>query len=144
MLTSNICMANAVPSALSHGIAGPTVNLNIVPEDIHRIILSELADMSPTDVLNVAQSSALLRDAALPFIYRNITLSTGPEKSDEQMAYQALVENLRADEHGQLARHVRSISVKNEVPSEDFIMILNKIAQHGSLRSLKYVLLKNS
>jgi hypothetical protein len=138
MLSRDTCVAKATPLAISHGIAGQTINLNVVPEDIHRLILSELSEASPTDVINVAQSSVTLRDAALPFIYRNITLSTG-SKSEEQVAYQALVQNFREDEHGQLARHVRSITVKNEVSSQDLLVILNKVSQHGNLRSLKYV-----
>jgi hypothetical protein len=144
MSTRNTCVATAAPSALSHDIACQTINLNLIPEDIHRLILSDLADTSPTDVLNVAHSSGTLRDAALPFIYRNITLTGGSEKSEKQTAYQAIVESLRQDEHGKLARHVRSITVKNEVPTQDLIMILNKISQHGYLRWLKYVPLKHS
>jgi hypothetical protein len=144
MFSRNTCVAKAAPSALSQGIACQTVNLNLIPEDIHRLILSDLADTSPTDVLNVAHSSGTLRDAALPFIYRNITLTGGPEKSEKQMAYQALVQSLRQDEHGNLIRHIRSITVKNEVPTQDLIMIFNKISQHGNLRWLKYVPLKHS
>jgi hypothetical protein len=140
MFTLDTCVAKATPSALSDGITGQAVNLNVVPEDIHHLIMTEVAGTSPTDVLNVAHSSVTLRDAALPFIYRNVTLTRGLKKSEEQKRYQALVENFRGDEQGHIAKHVRTITVTNDVPSDDLIMMLNKVAQHGDLQSLKYIL----
>jgi hypothetical protein len=139
MFTPGTCIATATPSALSGGITGQAVNLNVIPGDIHHLIITEVAGISPTDVLNVAHSSVTLRDAALPFIYRNVTLTRGLEKSEEQKRYQTLVESFREDEHGHIAKHVRSITVTNDVPSDDLIMMLNKVAQHGDLQSLKYV-----
>ncbi|KAH6858789.1 hypothetical protein AA0118_g11887 [Alternaria tenuissima] len=138
MFTLDTCVAKATPSALSDGITGQAVNLNVVPEDIHHLIMTEVAGTSPTDVLNVAHSSVTLRDAALPFIYRNVTLTRGLKKSEEQKRYQALVENFRGDEQGHVAKHVRTITITNDVPSDDLIMMLNKVAQHGDLQSLNW------
>lgn len=138
MFTPGTCIAKATPPALSGGITGQAVNLNVIPEDIHHLIITEVAGTSPTDVLNVAHSSVTLRDAALPFIYRNVTLTRGLKKSEEQKRYQALVETFREDEHGHIAKHVRSITVTNDVLSDDLIMMLNKVAQHGNFQSLKY------
>ncbi|CAN9210299.1 unnamed protein product [Alternaria alternata] len=138
MFTLDTCVAKATPSTLSDGITGQAVNLNVVPEDIHHLIMTEVAGTSPTDVLNVAHSSVTLRDAALPFIYRNVTLTRGLKKSEELKRYQALVENFRGDEQGHIAKHVRSITVTNDVPSDDLIMMLNKVAQHGDLESLNW------
>ncbi|KAF7672568.1 hypothetical protein GT037_009599 [Alternaria burnsii] len=138
MFTPGTCIAKATPPALSGGITGQAVNLNVIPEDIHHLIITEVAGTSPTDVLNVAHSSVTLRDAALPFIYRNVTLTRGLKKSEEQKRYQALVETFREDEHGHIAKHVRSITVTNDVPSDDLIMMLNKVAQHGNFQSLNW------
>ncbi|CAN9225767.1 unnamed protein product [Alternaria alternata] len=138
MFTPDTCVAKVTPSALSDGITGQAVNLNVVPEDIHHLIMTEVAGTSVGDVLNMAHSSVTLRDAALPFIYRNVTLTRGLKKSEEQRRYQALVENFRRDEQGHIAKHVRSITVTNDVPSDDLIMMLNKVAQHGDLESLNW------
>lgn len=126
-------VAKAAPPTTSPNVAGQTINLNFVPDDIHHLILSDIMDTSPADLLNVAQSSGVLHDAALPYIYRNITLN------GESTAYQALVEKICNDEHGNITKHVRSITVKDEVPPEDLITILNKTSRHQNLRSLKYV-----
>ncbi|KAF1924237.1 uncharacterized protein M421DRAFT_8898 [Didymella exigua CBS 183.55] len=138
MFTRNIHVADAGPPALSDAVAGPTVNLNIVPEDVHWLILSELAETSFMDVLNVAHSSNALRHAALPFMYHNVTLEKGLKKSGKQNSFQALIQSFRQDEKGELARQVRSVTVKDEVPSEDLIMLLHKIARYGNLRSLNW------
>jgi len=133
MSLRNTPVANAAPPTTSPNIAGQTINLNFVPDDIHHLILSDIVDTSPADLLNLAQSSGVLHDAALPYIYRNVILNGGSR------AYQSLLEKLCKDEHGDLTKHIRSITVKDEVPSEDLITILDKTLQHRNLRSLKYV-----
>jgi len=138
MSIRNTLVADNTASASSQGVASRTINLNVIPDDIHHLILSNIVDTSPTDLLNVAQSSGVLHDAALPYIYRNIILN------GESTAYQALVEKLSKNEHGDLTKHIRSITVKDEVPSADLITLLNKTLQHRNLRSLKYDLSTDS
>jgi len=133
MSVCNTLVADTATPASSQSVARHPVNLNAVPDDIHHLILSNIVDTSPADLLNVAQSSEVLHDAALPYIYRNIILK------GESTAYQALVEKLSKDEHGDLTKHIRSITVKDEVPSADLITILNNTSRHKNLRSLKYV-----
>jgi len=132
MSLRNTLVDNTAAPASSQGVAGQTINLNVVPDDIHHLILSDIVDTSPADLLNVAQSSEVLHDAAMPYIYRNIILN------GESTAYKALVKKLSKDEHGDLTKHIRSITVKDEVPSADLITLLNKTMQHSNLRSLKY------
>ena len=138
MSLRNTLVADDTASASSQGVASRASNLNAVPDDIHHLILSKIVDTSPTDLLNVAQSSGVLHDAALPYIYRNIILN------GESTAYKALVDKLSKDEHDDLTKHIRTITVKDEVPSADLITILNKTLQHRNLRSLKYVPSTNS
>lgn len=125
------------PSVSSDGIAGQVTNLNDVHHDVQRLILAELADTSPNDVLKVAQATKTLCDAALPFIYRKVILEQGPKFSDKQKAYQALIERIRQDDRGELSRHIRGITIKDEIPPEDLIMLLDKVARFGDLRWLK-------
>ncbi|KAI4638964.1 uncharacterized protein J4E78_011050 [Alternaria triticimaculans] len=132
MSLRNTLVADDTASASSQGVASRASNLNAVPDDIHHLILSKIADTSPTDLLNVAQSSGVLHDAALPYIYRNIILN------GESTAYKALVDKLSKDEHDDLTKHIRTITVKDEVPSADLITILNKTLQHRNLRSLNW------
>lgn len=99
--------------------------------------MAGLADASPYDVLNVAQTTKTSYDAALPFVYRKVILEQGPEFSDKCEAYQALIERIRHDDRGELSRHIRGITVKDEVPREDLIMVLDKIARFGNLRWLE-------
>jgi len=133
MSIRNTVVADNTASASSQGVAGQTTGLNAVPDDIHHLILSDIVDTSPADLLNVARASEVLHDAALPYIYRNIVLN------GESTTYQTLVEKLCKDEHCDLTKHIRSITVKDEVPSADLITILNKTSRHKNLRSLKHV-----
>lgn len=94
--------SHLAPSVSSDGIAGQVTNLNDVHHDVQRLILAELADTSPNDVLNVAQATKTLCDAALPFIYRKVILEHGPMFSDKQKAYQTLIERIRQDDRGEL------------------------------------------
>ncbi|KAI4703549.1 hypothetical protein J4E89_009970 [Alternaria sp. Ai002NY15] len=132
MSLRNTLVADDTASASSQGVASRASNLNAVPDDIHHLILSKIVDTSPTDLLNVAQSSGVLHDAALPYIYRNIILN------GDSTAYKALVDKLSKDEHDDLTKHIRAITVKDEVPSADLITILNKTLQHRNLRSLNW------
>ncbi|PVI03213.1 hypothetical protein DM02DRAFT_640793 [Periconia macrospinosa] len=138
MSTGNTCAAATTPTVLAGSSTDQAIDFNHLPNDIHRLILLELADSSTSDILSLAQASKSLRDTAFSFAYREIVVSQGPKKSWNQIAYPVLIEKFHQDENYQLARHVRSITVKDEVPSEDLLMILDKIAQSGNLHSLAW------
>ncbi|KAF1976981.1 hypothetical protein BU23DRAFT_550929 [Bimuria novae-zelandiae CBS 107.79] len=112
-------------------------SLDTVPEDVHRLILSELEETSPSAVRNFAGSSKALQDVAQPFVYRTLVLSPRSEGSKKSTAYRALMAKF-SDTSCDVARHVRSIMVQDEVPEEDLILVLNKIAESGNLRKLNW------
>lgn len=111
-------------------------NLDMVPEDIHRLIISELVDTSPTALLNLSQSSKTLHDASVPFIYRNLVLSKDSADVKKSANYGVLLEKFK-DMSCDIARHVRSITVESELPSEDLLLIIESISERGRLRSVK-------
>ncbi|KAF2449693.1 hypothetical protein P171DRAFT_460880 [Karstenula rhodostoma CBS 690.94] len=114
------------------------VGLNDVPEDIHHLILSELVDSSPSTLLSVSQSSKTLQDAALPYMYRHLKLHQAPKGSKELLAYETLLDKFRGAAAKDIARHVRNITVQDQVPSEDLILILEKIVAFGRLREFNW------
>jgi hypothetical protein len=130
--------------ALSPNVATPNqkIHLDDVPNDIHHIIASELSESSPSTVLALGQSSKALREAVLPFVYRDLVLKKGAEDSKSHQAYRAILEKFSDDGECEVARYVRSITVKDEVPTEDLMLILDKISEHGTLRKLRYVILQ--
>ncbi|KAF2852949.1 hypothetical protein T440DRAFT_487950 [Plenodomus tracheiphilus IPT5] len=120
------------------GASENPAGLESAPDDIHHLLLSQLADTSPSAIFNLAQSSKTLRAAALPIVYRKLILNHGPKKSNTRQAYTALVEKFRTDNDCEIAKHVRSITVKSEIPPEDLMLILNKISEHGNLLTLNW------
>ena len=129
------------PPYLSHPVlpstAGQGLSLTSLPNDVHHLIFSELAEVSPASTLQVAQVAKPLHGVAIPLIYRHVTLEQGSKSSKKEQAYRTLVEKLRQDDQGELSRHVRGITVKDEVPPDDLTMLLSKIAQFGNLQWLK-------
>lgn len=119
------------------GDVNQTVNLSEVSEDIHRLIISELVGSSPSAVLNLAKTSQTLRDAALPFVYRDIVLEKGPKGSGKNIAYKTMMNIFRKDKPSQIARHIRSITVRGDVPSDDLMAVLDHIADGGRLQTIK-------
>ncbi|KAF2026033.1 hypothetical protein EK21DRAFT_75043 [Setomelanomma holmii] len=109
-----------------------------VPHDIHRLVAAELKDSCPSTVLALGQSSKSLRDAVLPFLYRELVLKKGASNSNARKAYQALIEKFRDDDQCEIAKYARSLAVKDDIPPEDLMMILNKISEHGTLRKLSW------
>lgn len=105
--------------------------LGDTPEDILRLVLSELLATSPNAVLNLARSSKTLHHAALPFVYRSVVLDR--QGSNKRRSYQALITKFRSDGDRGLARHVRRLTVQDDIPPEDLMLILNKIDQCGKL-----------
>jgi hypothetical protein len=136
MATPNSNTECASPQNFDHDL-DQGVHLDTLADDIHYLIIFELTKSSPFDVLSLAQSSRALREAALPFGYRDLVLTRGSSNSRTERAYKALIELFRKDKDCQIARHVRSIVVKDELPQEDMILILNKISEVGTLRKLR-------
>jgi hypothetical protein len=114
-----------------------SAGLERTPEDVHYLIASELMGSSPLAVLSLGQTCTVLRQAALPFVYRNLVMSTGTGNSWKKRAYEALIELFRKDEQCKIAQHVRSITVKDEIPEEDLMTVVNKIAECGKLQTLR-------
>jgi hypothetical protein len=137
MSASQAIFAAAGRSMVLRDSAQETISFGDLPEDNYDLILSELAKNSFHDVLNAAQCTKSLRKAALPRVYRNITLATGPRGSKQETAHQALVDVFLHDRQGEIARHVRSITVLNEVRSEDIVSILERLAELRTLQSFR-------
>jgi hypothetical protein len=112
--------------------------LDAIPDDLHYLIAYELKRSSPHALLALGQTSRVLRQAVLPLVYRELILLTrGSENSKAEKAYDAIIEILRDDKTHAIAKYVRSITVKSDLPEEDFILILDQIAKHGTLRRLR-------
>ena len=122
---------------LFDGDVKQTFGMSDLPEDVHRLIISELEVSSPSAVLDLAETSRTLRDAALPFVYRDIVLEIGPKGSRKNTAYKAMMGMFRTDEPSEIARHIRTITVLHDVPSEDLMAVLNHIAVSGRLQTIK-------
>ncbi|KAJ4360681.1 uncharacterized protein N0V89_001248 [Didymosphaeria variabile] len=118
--------------------ADDNFGLNSVPEDIQHLILSELMEASPATLPSVSQSSKTLHDAALPFMYRHLQLLKAPNGNKELLVYKVLLNKFRGTAASEIARHVRSITVQNEIPSEDLMLILDKISEFGKLREFNW------
>jgi hypothetical protein len=121
------------------------IGLNNIPNDIQYLIASEIAKSSPSTIFALAQSSRTLRQATLPFIYRDLVLKRTSSKSGTHKAYRALIESLRNDKDHDIAKHVRNLTVKDDLPDDrseidlpedDLLFILDIIAQSSALRSL--------
>jgi hypothetical protein len=126
-------MSTSAPyQSSSHG-----ARLDTLPEDVQYLIASELIKSSPRAILALSQSSCALRQAILPFVYRDIVLTQGTKKSWSGKAYRALLEIWRNDETCDIAKHVRSITVKEELPEEDLILFFSQIATRGTLKKLR-------
>ncbi len=110
-----------------------------VPDDIHHLIFSEQMEESPATMLALAQSSKALRRAALPYVYRDLVLAKRPS-DQKRPGYEAFHEILSDDKDCQIAKHVRSITVKDEVSETTLSSILKKISECGALRKLRYAL----
>ncbi|KAH7397158.1 hypothetical protein BKA66DRAFT_546225 [Pyrenochaeta sp. MPI-SDFR-AT-0127] len=119
-------------------LANGDTGINGVAEDIHYLIISELAKVSTSAVFALAQSSRALRRSALPFAYRHLTLRKGSNMSKIQQAYQLLVEEFRNDTDSLVAKHVRELTIKEGLPADDLKLIFNQISQHGTLRKLNW------
>jgi hypothetical protein len=123
------------------------IGLESIPNDIQYLVASEIAKSSPTTIFALAQSSRTLRQATLPFIYSNLVLKRTSNKSGAHKAYRALVESFRNDKDHDIARHVRNLTIKDDLsdddkceidlPEDDLLFILDMIAQSSTLRSLR-------
>lgn len=110
------------------------------PDDIQHLIASELTDISPNTLREFTHSSEASRVVALPVVYRHLLLERGNNNTRKRQAYNALIASFRSShEEGNIAKHIRNITVKDELPVKDLLMILESISEHGTLRNLKYV-----
>lgn len=126
----------SAPADIQHATADP-IRLNSIAEDVQHLIAAETVSFSRASVSALSRSSQSLRQAAVPLIYRDIVLKRGEDKSKTAQKYKHLVELFREEEQCSVARHVRGITVKDDVPTEDLMMILTKISQCGILRKLR-------
>jgi hypothetical protein len=122
----------------THNDIKDSTGLANAPEDIHYLIASELMKNSPSAVLALSQSSARLRQATLSFVYKDLVLRNKPNDAKVVQAYKALIETIQGNGGCDVAQHVRKITVKDEIPAEDLILILDKIAERGTLHKLRY------
>ena len=113
------------------------ITLDCVAEDVLHLILSELVETSPAAVLALSQTSTVLRRIAFPYTYWSLVLAPGVEGSKTRLNYQSLLDDLSHDGGCQIAKHVRSITVKDNVPTQDLMFILNQISTRGVLHKLK-------
>jgi hypothetical protein len=101
--------------------------------DIQYLIAAELIKFSPSAVLALSHSTRSLRQAALPFVYRDIILTQGCSGA----AYKALLEIMREDESCDKAKHVRNITVTDDIPEDDLLSFFNKCAECAILNKLR-------
>jgi hypothetical protein len=115
------------------------LRLDTIAEDCQHIIAAELVNVSPPSILAMAQSSRTLRQVALPFVYQDVVLHREDDESKTSKAYEALVELFRGGGESSIAHHVRHLVVKDELPTDDLMMILDTISELGVLRKLRSV-----
>jgi hypothetical protein len=112
--------------------------LDNIADDVHYLIASELMKSSPAAILALGQSSKILRQAMLPFIYRDLVLKrVNYFETGTRQAYEALIERFRKVEDRDIATHVRSLTVKDDVPEKDLLLILDRVSELGSLTKLR-------
>lgn len=99
--------------------------LDTVPEDVQYLIASEFA---PSSVFDLAQSSQALRQATLPLIYHSLKLVKGEKNSKTNKAYKALIAQFRSKQGKcYIAGHVLSLTVEDNIPASDLLLVLSKI-----------------
>jgi hypothetical protein len=120
------------------------LRLDTIAEDVQHIIAAELNILSPPSILAMAQSSQMLRQVALPLVYQDVVLHREDDETRTPQAYGALVGLFRGGKEGSIARHVRHLVVKDELPTDDLTMILDTISKFGVLRKLRSVVTMRS
>jgi hypothetical protein len=130
------------PEARHPPTQGP--RLDTIAEDVQHMIAAELFILSPPSILAMAQSSRTLRQVALPLVYRDVVLHQELDEPKTSDTYEALVELFRGGREGGIAHHVRHLVVKDELPTDDLMMIVDKISEFGVLRKLRSVVTMRS
>lgn len=113
---------------------GEALRLDGIVDDVHYLIASELLKSSPDAVRALGQSSKTMRQATLPFIYRHLVLK---KASYFETTYEAFIERFRMAQDCEISKHVRCLTVKDDVPEEDLLLVLDRVAEFGALRKLK-------
>ncbi|KAF2831092.1 hypothetical protein CC86DRAFT_134764 [Ophiobolus disseminans] len=137
-LSSNTSATTLYPPQDPGQLSERKVGLDGIPNDIHYLIASELMECSPSAVQALGQSSKTLRQATLPLVFRHLVLKRSTKGSQTYEAYQALVEAFREHGNNEIAHHVRSLVVKNDLPEEDLMLVLDKISECGTLSKLSW------
>jgi hypothetical protein len=107
--------------------------LDALGYDIQYLIAAELIKFSPSAVLALSHCTRSLRQAALPFVYRDIILTQGRSGT----AYKALLKIMREDESCDIVKHVRNITVTDDIPEEYILLFFNKCAKCTTLKKLR-------
>jgi hypothetical protein len=110
--------------------------LDALGYDIQYLIAAELIKFSPSAVLALSHCTRSLRQAALPFVYRDIILTQGRSGT----AYKALLKIMREDESCDKVKHVRNITVTDDIPEGDILLFFNKCAKCTTLKKLRCAL----
>lgn len=127
--SSNNRKLKTIPTELS--------GLEALPEDIHYLIFVELIRTAAHSLHALAQTSKILRQSAFPLLYRDITLTRGPKRSKKRKTYKTILAAFRVKGPSLVAQYVRNISVTDVIPSQDVLIILNKITECGMLKDLQ-------
>jgi hypothetical protein len=131
-------MNDSIVQSATNNTLGKSVHLDGIAKDVQHLIAAELAQTSKSSVFALGQSSQTLRQATLPFIYRDIVLVKDEENDSSTKAYEALVDQFRVEGEYTVARYVRSIVVKDGASMNDLLMILDKISECGTLRKMRW------
>lgn len=118
-------------------MARKSIIINDLPELFRFRIACELEETSLQDVLSFAQTSKALRKTALARIYHSIELIPCLEEGKDKTTYHALIDLFRHDDQCEIARHVCSITVHDGIPTEDVVLMSEKIAGRRTLRKLR-------
>jgi hypothetical protein len=104
-------------------------------DDILHLICSELYATSRTSLLAIAQVSRSLNIIATPYIFRNLFLSPGLQKSQERKAYEVLLQGLEGQAGSKLLNHVRHLCFGGYDSAASLEVILEKCQ---NVRTFKY------
>lgn len=74
------------------------------------------------------------RQATLPIIYQHFILK---KLGHSSQAYQALLRRFRNKSDHEVARHVRRLRIKDDIPEEYFLLVIDRISASGRLKELR-------
>jgi hypothetical protein len=110
-----------------------SIRLDTLGYDVQYLIAAELVKSSPSIILAFSHTARSLRQAALPFVYRDIVLTQGWSGK----SYKTVLEIMRKDENCDMVKHIRNITVKDDIPEDDLLLFFNQCAECATLKKLK-------